>query len=168
MKIIALFAMLFAVIEPAIGATPEANAKPDIRISVKAVTAGSDFNKKSKTSSRRLQIHLENREHRELTDLQLEWKIISEGLDSKGKKVEKSGTQTIKLGADEALDVESGVAQFTEKEGGTKSVGKGKNRRSVPQPDTGRNYAGYLVELKQNGKLIAEAATIGIRKQIGQ
>jgi hypothetical protein len=168
MKTIAFIAALFGFLGPASAAPPEPTAKPDVRIAVKAVSEGTEHNKKTRTSSRRLKIHLENREHRELTNLQLEWKIIGEDLNAKQKKVAESGKETIKLDADGSLDIDSGVAQFSETEGGTKTVGKGKNRRVIPQPDTGRNYAGYIVELKQHGKVIAEASTIGIRKQLGR
>lgn len=47
-----------------------------------------------------------------------------------------------------------------------KTIGKGRNRRQVGQPDTGRIYAGYVVELKQDGKVIAEASTNGLAKQL--
>ena len=166
MKAIVLFAAMFAILGTAIGAPPEPAAKPDIRISVKATSEGTDHGKKgARVASRRLQIHLENREHRELTDLQLEWKIIGEDINSKQNKVDASGKQSLKLAADEVLDVESGVAQFSEQEGGVKKVGKGKNQRKVPLPDKGRSYAGYVVEIKQHGKVVAEASTLGIRKQ---
>ena len=168
MKTMALLTAVFGVFVSALSAAPGPSDKPDVRISVKAVSEGTDINKGSKTTSRRLKIHIENHEHHELSGLQLEWKIVGEDLNGKAKKVAESGKQTIKLDADGTLDIDSGVAQFSEKEGGSKTVGKGKNRRKVGTPDTGRNYAGYLVEIKQNGKLIAEAATIGIRKQIGQ
>jgi hypothetical protein len=82
-----------------------------------------------------------------------------------GHKVDASGKQALKLAADEVTEVQSGVAQFSEQEGGVRTVGKGKNQRKVPQPDKGRSYAGYVVEIKQGGQVIAEASTLGIRKQ---
>lgn len=141
-------------------------AKPDVRITVKAVSAGSDRSNKSATSTRRLEIHLENREHRELGGLKIEWRIAGEDIRSNRKSVEAKGTKEIKLDADGKLDVGSGTAKFTEKEGEVKITGKGKTRRRTVGPDTGSRYAGYVVELFQNGKLIAEASTNGLDKQL--
>jgi hypothetical protein len=166
MRAITLCAALFSIIGTVSGAPPESAGKPDIRISVKATSEGTERGKKgSRVASRRLQIHIENREHRELAGLQLEWKIIGEDINSKQNKVDASGKQALKLAADEVTDVQSGVAQFAEQEGGVKTVGKGKTQRKVPQPDKGRSYAGYVVEIKQGGQVIAEASTLGIRKQ---
>ena len=166
MRAITLCAALFAIIGTVNGAPPEPTGKPDIRISVKATSEGTERGKKDTRASRRLQIHVENREHRELAGLQLEWKIIGEDINSKQKKVDASGKQALKLAADEVTEVQSGVAEFTVQEGGVKTTGKGKNQRKVGQPDKGRSYAGYLVEIKQGGNVIAEASTLGIRKQV--
>ncbi len=145
-------------------ATPD--AKPDVRITVKAVSAGSNRNNKSVTATRRLEISLENREHRELTGLKLEWKIAGEDVRSKKKSVEAKGSKGIKIEADGKLMVESDTAKFTESEGDVKTSGKGKNKRRTVGPDTGSRYAGYVVELFQNGKRIAEASTNGLDKQL--
>lgn len=139
---------------------------PDVRITVKAVTAGTDRKGKTAVSSRRLQIHLENREHRDLKGLQLEWKIVGEDIQNHRKSINTKGNRTVALGADGNLDIESDVARFSKTEGGVKTIGRGKNRRRVGQPDTGHRYAGYVVELKQAGKVIAEASTNGIQKQL--
>ncbi|MBN8456415.1 MAG: hypothetical protein J0M04_01020 [Verrucomicrobia bacterium] len=155
------FVSMVAVAEPS-----APGAVPDVRITVKAVSAGADRSNKSVTSSRRLEIHLENREHRELTGLKIEWKIVGEDIRNDRKSVESKGTKEIKLDADGKLDVESGTAKFTEKEGEVKVTGKGKNKRRTVGPDTGKRYAGYVVELFQNGKRIAGASTNGIEKQI--
>lgn len=167
MKTLALFAAWFAIVGTALAATPAPSAKTDVRIGVKATSSGSEHpNKGTTVSSRELQIHLENREHRQLAKLQLEWKIIGEDLNSDKKKVDASGKKAVTLEADGKLDVTSDVIHFTEKQGVPKTTGKGKSRRTTGQPDTGRRYAGYLVELKQDGKVIAEASTVGIRKQV--
>ncbi len=168
MKTLALFAAWFAVVGTSLAATPEPTVKADVRITAKAVGTGADHSKGgTRENSRRLEIRVENREHRKLTGLQLEWKIIGEDINSHKKKVDASGKQAVTLEADEVQNIESGVAQFSIKEGVPKVTGKGKSRRSVPQPDTGRRYTGYLVEIKQGGTVIAEASTVGVRKQVG-
>jgi hypothetical protein len=159
--------MLFPLVTGMAMSEPSApSAKPDVRITVKAVSAGSNRNNKSVTSSRRLEIQLENREHRDLAGLKLEWKIAGENIQSNKKSVEAKGSKEIKLEADGKLTVESDVAKFTESEGAVKTTGKGKNKRRTVGPDTGSKYAGYVVELFQNGKRIAEASTNGLEKQI--
>jgi len=45
-----------------------------------------------------------------------------------------------------------------------KTTGKGKNVRRIPQPVTGKCYAGYVVQLKQGGQVIAEASTNSLGK----
>lgn len=166
MKAIILCATLFAIIGTAGGAPPEPVGVPSIRIGVKATSEGTEHGKKNtRVATRLLQIRIENREHRDLDGLQLEWKIIGEDINSKQNKVDASGKQALKLAADGVTEVKSGVAEFPVQEGGVKTVGKGKNQRKVPQPDKGRSYAGYIVEIKQGGHVVAEASTLGIRKQ---
>lgn len=145
-------------------APPAAEAKPDVRITVKAVTAGTDHNGRSTVSSRRLEIRLENREHRKLSGLQVDWRIFGEDIRSDKKSVEAKGTKPVTIDADGVLEVESDVAKFTETEGGVKTTGQGKNKRRVPQPDTGKRYTGYVVELRQGGQVIAEASTNSLGK----
>ncbi|MCF7674063.1 MAG: hypothetical protein K9N23_01750 [Akkermansiaceae bacterium] len=159
--IVSLLAAMAGFAKPAAPAAP-----PDVRITVKAVTAGTDHKGKTTVSSRRLQIQLENREHRDLKGLQLEWKIVGEDIQNHRKSITAKGNRTVNLDADGNLDIESDVARFSKTEGGVKTIGRGKNRRRVGQPDTGHRYAGYVAELKQGGKVIAEASTNGIQKQL--
>jgi len=145
-------------------AAADSAAKPDVRITVKAVSAGSDLKGKTKVSTRRLEIHLENRGNTELTGLTVEWAIYGKDVQSHNKKVDAQGSKPAKLDAKGTLDIESDVARFSETEGGTKSSGKGKNRRQVGVPDKGRDYAGYVVKLKPHGTKNAEAATNSLER----
>ena len=138
-------------------------AKPDIRVEAKAESAGTDHGNNSRTSSRRIRIHIENHEHQPVDKLEVHWKIFSRDINSRHEKVAASGKETVRIAADSATEVVSGVAKFTEREGKSKTVGKGKNKRKVAQPDTGTDYAGYSVEITRNGKKIAEAGTLGRR-----
>jgi hypothetical protein len=142
----------------------DAAATPSVHITVKAVSEGTDRSKHTAVSSRRLRIVIENRESRRLEGLKLDWSIYGKDIGSHNKKVDAKGTKPVTLEANGETTVESDVAKFTEKEGVPKTVGKGKNKRRVAQPDTGRDYAGYVVELKQGGKVIAEASTVGLGK----
>ena len=160
-----LSAVCFSLLSGIVSAAPPAaEPKPDVRITVKAVTAGTDRNGKSAVASRRLEIRLENREHRKLSGLQVDWKIFGEDIRSDKKSVDAKGVKTVSIDADGVLEVESDVAKFTETEGGVKTTGKGKNKRRIPQPDTGKRYAGYVVEIKQGGQVIAEASTNSLGK----
>jgi hypothetical protein len=135
--------------------------KPDIRVSVKAESMGTERGKASRVSSRRLVIHVENHEHQSVGDLQVQWKIFSRDINSRREKVAASGKRDLKLDADDGMDVETPVVRFTERDGKSKATGKGKNKRQTAQPDTGEDYAGYTVEITRNGKPVARAGTLG-------
>lgn len=143
----------------------EAKADQMVRITVKPVSAGTDHEKSSTVSSRKLEILLENREHRRLEGLVLDWKIYGENIRSRKKEVTAKGSKPVNLDADGKLTLETDVAKFTEKEGAVKTTGKGKNRHRVATPDTGTDYAGYAVELKQGGQVIAESSTLGLGRK---
>lgn len=163
-----LTALILACGSGLIGAPPaaaESAADPDVRITVKAVSAGTDRKGKTTTSSRRLEIHLENREHTELSGLTLDWYIYGKDVQSHNSKIEAKGSKPVKLDAKGTLDLESDTARFTETKGGVKTEGKGKNRRQVGVPDKGRDYAGYVVKLKQGGRVIATAGTNSLKNE---
>ena len=145
-------------------AAPVSAAEANLSISVKAVSGGTNRKGKTSVDSRFLRIELENRGDKELAGLKVEWQIYGKDIQNHNKKVDEKGSRTVTLPAKGSLEVESSAARFAETEGGSKTVGKGKNKRKVGTPDTGRAYAGYVVTVKKEGKVIAEAATSGLGK----
>lgn len=161
------FVLLLAVALTLAGVVPAASAenadKPDIRVSVRTDSLGGNHGKNTDTSSRRLLIRVENREHQPVPNLQVHWKIIARDINSRRHSTAASGKRDLDLDADETKEIESGAAKFTRHENRSKIVGKGKNKRRVPLDDTGNDYAGYVVEITRNGQLIAKAATVGMK-----
>ncbi|MFM7182464.1 MAG: hypothetical protein ACKO2G_13505 [Verrucomicrobiales bacterium] len=143
---------------------PAIAAEPGVSMSVKAVSGGTNRKGKTAVDSRLLRIELENRSDKELAGLKVEWQIYGKDIQNHNKMVDEKGSRTVKLPAKGRMTVQSDPAKFAETEGGSKTVGKGKNKRTVGTPDTGRAYAGYVVTVKLNGKVIAEEATAGLGK----
>jgi hypothetical protein len=139
-------------------------AEPNVSVVVKAVSGGTNRKGKTSVDTRLLRIGLENRSDKELAGLKVEWRIYGKDIQSHNKKVDEKGERTITLPAKGALNIESSAARFAETEGGSKTVGKGKNKRKAGTPDAGRAYAGYVVTVKKEGKVIAEEATAGLGK----
>lgn len=161
---------LLAILLPLVSILPlQAESKPpgpppDVRITVKAVSVGTDRDKKSAVATRKLEITLENREHRALGGLTLEWKIYGEDIRSNKKSVVEKGTESVTLEADQTKTIGSNIASFEVKEGDIKIVGKGKNKHRAVERDAGKRYTGYTVVLKQGKSVLAEAATVGLGK----
>lgn len=137
---------------------------PDVRISVKAVSEGTDRDKKSAVATRKLEVELQNREHRALEGLVMEWKIYGEDVRSNKKSVVEKGTESVTLEADQTKTITSNIASFEVKEGDIKVVGKGKNKHRAVERDSGKRYTGYTVVLKQGKSVVAEASTAGLGK----
>ena len=161
----ALMIVLVLILHPGVSNAADPGAKPSVRITVKAVSEGTERSKHTAVSSRRLKILIENREHQRLDGLKLQWKIFGEDVRSHKKEVDAKGGKPVTLEPDGNVTVESDVARFTGKDGGVKTTGKGRNQRRVALPDTGRDYAGYAVELLQDGRVIAESSTLGLGRK---
>lgn len=136
---------------------------PDIRITVKAISDGTDHGKDgTSVTHRRLQVRLENRGHVAVDQLQVQWKIMERDINSRKVTTAATGTLPVKLEADEVKEVETSAAKMVRHEGKPKQVGKGNNRHLVVERDSGKDYAGYVVEVTRNGTRVAEAATVGM------
>lgn len=146
-----------------VAATPPA-AKPDVRIVVRAVSAGTERGGKSAVSSRQLRIGLENRGKTDLAGLKVCWEIYGRDIQTHKTKQDGEGVETVTLPAGAKVEVKSGLVQFTETEGGTKTTGKGNKRRTTGTPDKGRDYAGFVVTVKQGNTVIVRDATNGLDK----
>lgn len=145
-------------------ASAASSAEPSVAMEVKAVSNGTNRKGKTAVESRFLRIDMENRSDTELAGLKVEWQIYGKDIQNHNRKVDERGSRTVKLPAKSRMTMESDPAKFAETEGGSKTVGKGKSKRKVGTPDTGRAYAGYVVTVRFNGKVIAEEATAGLGK----
>lgn len=149
---------------PPAAAEPESRP-PDLRVEANIQSLGRNRTKGATESTRRLAITVENRERSAVKNLELRWRIVARDVNSRKLSIAANGRQPLTIGPEETAEVTSGPARFIEREGKTKTTGKGKNRRQTTGPDTGTDYAGYVVEVYQHGKLVAEASTAGMRER---
>jgi len=142
---------------------------PDIRVSASATSMGTKRpNKTTKTSKRILKITIENRDHSAIKGLDVHWMMIARDVKSRKLSIAAEGRIPVSLDRIERKQIESGIASFTEKEGAVKRSGKGKNKRVSAGPDTGTRYGGYLVQVRHQGKIVAQAGTAGMADRFGE
>lgn len=141
---------------------------PDIRVSASATSAGTERpNKSTKVSKRILKIQIENRDQAPIKDLDVHWMMIARDVNSRKLSIAAQGHSKVSLDRVERREIESRTASFTEKEGVVKRTGKGKNKRTTAGPDTGTRYGGYLVQVRHQGKMVAQAGTSGMAERFG-
>ena len=146
-----------------------ADGRPaDIRVTASPKSMGSDRPNKSTTVSHRvLKITVENRDQTAIKGLEVHWMMIARDIKSRALSIAAEGTDTVSIDRVDKKEIESSIASFTKKEGAVKRTGRGKNKRTTAQPDTGTRYAGYLVQVRHNGKIVAQAGTSGMADRFG-
>ncbi len=150
-------------------AAPTATAA-DIRIKVsnKVLTKKRDGDTRS--NQRQLLVKIDNRERSAYQGVTMEWTVIARNIDNRKLSIAGSGSKQVDIPASGEIEVSSDPFSFSKTEGKIKRIEENRFRPDRPQfnvdPDTGTRYAGYIVVLKKDGEVIAEAATAGMKKRV--
>ncbi|MFP6878865.1 MAG: hypothetical protein VCA37_18710 [Roseibacillus sp.] len=150
-------------------ATPFAQAA-DIRIKVSNKSLGTSKSGETRKSQRQLKIELDNRDRDAYEGVTLEWIVIGRDIQNRKLSIVNSGTKEIDIPANDDIEVKSSPYSFSKTEGKVEQIQQNRNRPDLPQykvdPDSGTRYAGYIIVLKKDGEIIAEAATAGMKKRV--
>jgi hypothetical protein len=159
-------ALLITALVTLLAATFAAHAEePDIRLKVTNSSLGADKKGDNRVSQRQLTIKIDNRERDAFEGVTLEWFVIARDINNRKLSLAGSGSKKIDIPADDDSETTSDPFSFSKKDGKVERINR--NRPDQEQfkvnPDTGTRYAGYVVRIVQDGKVIAEAATAGMK-----
>ena len=142
----------------------------DIRIKVKNKSLGSKTTGDTRKSQRQLKIEIDNRDREAYEGVTVEWIIIARDLRNRKLSIAGSDSKEIDIPANDDMEVNSGPYSISKTEGKVERIDNNRNRPDLPQykvdPDSGTRYAGYIVVIKKDGEVLAEAATAGMKKRI--
>lgn len=158
----ALFLAMAALIAPMHGAP----GLDKVSVAVQVRTPGDAYDAskgRADTQVRALEILVTNRTREELTDLSVKWTLFGFDLKDDEPVVAESGEVKSTLAPMRAEKIETKSATFkssaagTQKAGG-KGKGKSKGKGSMKRvPASGTRYAGWGVQVFQNGTVVGEA-----------
>jgi len=142
----------------------------DLRLRVSNKVLGNKRAGDTRSSQRQLKIAIDNRDKTAYQGVTMEWTVIARDIQNRKLSIAGSGTREIDIPADEEIEVKSTPFSFAKTEGKIERIDQNRNRPDRPQykvdPDSGTRYAGYIVVLKKDGEVIAEAATAGMKKRV--
>lgn len=142
----------------------------DIRLKVKNKSLGSKTTGETRKSQRQLNIEIDNRDREAYEGVTIEWTIIARDIRNRKLSIAGTGSKDIDIPANDEMEINSGPYSLSKTEGKVEQIEQNRNNPNAQQfkvdPDTGTRYAGYIVVIKKDGEVIAEAATAGMKKRI--
>jgi len=142
----------------------------DIRLKVKNSTLGSKREGDTRKSQRQLEIEIDNRNRDDYEGVTLEWVVIARDIRNRKLSIVSRGSKLIDIPAEEEMEVTSSPYSFSKKEGEVREIRENRFRPDRPQfdvePDSGTRYAGYIIVLRKDDDILAEAATTGMKKRV--